>query len=1332
MRHAACHHIFLTAGLSGLLAATAMGADQTWNTAGPSDAWNTTDLNWDGGVAWTNGNTAIFSGTGEAITVGTVTAAGMTFSGTDYVLGSGTITNSGTITTSESATINSNIALSAGQSWSAAAGKTLTLGGTISGSSTLTYGGSGSYLLNGNNTNNANITIDAATVTVASGKTLFASGFGFAGLRTVTLQNSGKLVLPAWEYAVVGQTNDGSNNFVITSGGILEMTAATMTGGVNKGIQVTSGTGYFRTPGNTAWSGSFSGRDFQVSNGATLVFDGAGNFTNSRFVTGAGNVTKNDGGTLTLQSTNSFSGTLTVNGGTLIASATTTGGTASSTGNNNAIIVNSGATLRYTGSRGAGYHTGNVTINGGTVTFDNTDMSWANGRTVSFDTDSGTINGTGQWRRRDANNRISVTATGSGSTISVAELNLFDNSPIFEVADGAAAADLTVSSTLTGSSNLRKDGAGTLVISGTTTTYSGTTQVNAGTLKVDGTLSGNLAVNSTATLSGSGTLTGVVTANTGSTIDGTPTFSAAVNMAGTAVIQPGGIGNLGSVTCNASLALGGETRMDISKNGVTLDSDEITGNGSVSMTGTLKVTATGDPLVLGDSFTLFTNTGGFSGSFTGFDLPALSSGLTWDTSSLAIDGTITVSNFTVAPSFNPPAGGYVGPQSVTLSSEPGATIYYTTDGSAPTTSSPSGPSPINGVTIPLNSTVTVRAFATKSGLGDSEPTSATYTTIPTGVWNVDADGTWSDSANWLSNAVPDGSGAAVEFTLPQSAPATVTLDSNRIVGAMTFSNTNDFNWTINTNSGSLLTLATGSGAPLVTVLDNSATLGTVITGNQGLTKAGPGTLILTGANSYTGGTILDAGTLRVQNNNALGGAPGGTLTINDGTLEFPANGSNYTIANPVTVPNGATATIKASGLYSGIWPNLFVSGLITNDGNLALIGGADIGGHDQLHVSGGLTGNAPTISGHVRLLTTPCTWNADSTITISGASDLLELRSTSEIMPSSTTITVNAGRFMLNGVVTTMTQTIKALNGSGGTVTCDWGTNTLRIGAGDGSGSYGGVIANGAGTAPVLRIEKIGNGTQTFSGVNTYTGSTTISGGTLALGASGALPDTTAIALGAATLSAGAAVTDTTGTLDATAAATIDLGAGATLAFADSSAIDWTGGSLEITGAFVSGSSLRFGTTNAGLTSTQLSLISCEGFSNFALDENGFLTASSGGDYYDWATTNNVTGGPDGDSDNDGILNLVEYALDLNPAGSDGLAGNYNPATGVISFTKRQEAIDNGDLTYIIETSPDLTTWTPAVTHAPGDLNTSISTTLTVDDTRKFARLSVTTSAPAP
>ena len=487
------------AGLSGILAANALAADQTWNTSGPSDNWNTTDLNWDGGVAWTNGNSAIFSGTGEAITVGTVSAAGMTFSGTGYVLGSGTINHSGTITANESATINSNIALGANQAWSVAATKTLTLGGVISGTSTLTYGGSGSYVLAANNTNSGNLTIDTASVTVNSGASLFGSVLGW-GFRSVTIANGGTLSASNFSNNagnLWGQIGDGSNNIILQSGGVFRMTGATMDSTVNKGFDVTAGnTGYFRVlTGNSAvWNGSFySGRDFNVNTGATLIFDGGGDFETSRYIRGAGNVTKNDGGTLKLKETNTFTGTLTVNGGIVEAAKTTTGGFASAIGGGSTnVVVNSGGTLLISGNRGTGYHSGSATINGGKITMNGNDLSFVNANTLTFATAAGTIDGTGQWRRRDANNRVLVNAAASGSTISVAELNLLDNNPIFEIADGANAADLTISSGLTGDSILVKTGAGTLAFTGTSNSFSGRIQVKSGTVALtSGTLSTN-------------------------------------------------------------------------------------------------------------------------------------------------------------------------------------------------------------------------------------------------------------------------------------------------------------------------------------------------------------------------------------------------------------------------------------------------------------------------------------------------------------------------------------------------------------------------------------------------------------------------------------------------------------------------------------------------------------------------------------------------------------------------------------------------------------------------------------------------------------------------
>jgi autotransporter-associated beta strand protein len=89
--------------------------------------------------------------------------------------------------------------------------------------------------------------------------------------------------------------------------------------------------------------------------------------------------------------------------------------------------------------------------------------------------------------------------------------------------------------------------------------------------------------------------------------------------------------------------------------------------------------------------------------------------------------------------------------------------------------------------------------------------------------------------------------------------------------------------------------------------------GTIIgTGGGGfLTKDGSGTLALSGANTYSGGTNVDAGTLSISSDANLG--TGGTVNLAEGTtLAFTAGGiytHDVTVTgDPIFDTNGNTVT----------------------------------------------------------------------------------------------------------------------------------------------------------------------------------------------------------------------------------------------------------------------------------------------------------------------------------------------------------------------------------------------------------------------------------------
>ena len=171
-----------------------------------------------------------------------------------------------------------------------------------------------------------------------------------------------------------------------------------------------------------------------------------------------------------------------------------------------------------------------------------------------------------------------------------------------------------------------------------------------------------------------------------------------------------------------------------------------------------------------------------------------------------------------------------------------------------------------------------------------------------GTWtNVINSGLWSAAANWSGGTVADAAGFTADFNSINitNDPTMVRLDSARTIGSLIFGDTTNSSaagWVLdnNANAANILTLA--GGTPTITVnalgTGKTATIGTVIAGSTAWTKAGAGILVLTNANTFSGGFTVNSGGALVAN---VAGALGtnGSATIN-GTLNLNAGAVVYT------------------------------------------------------------------------------------------------------------------------------------------------------------------------------------------------------------------------------------------------------------------------------------------------------------------------------------------------------------------------------------------------------------------------------------------------------
>jgi Chitobiase/beta-hexosaminidase C-terminal domain len=142
--------------------------------------------------------------------------------------------------------------------------------------------------------------------------------------------------------------------------------------------------------------------------------------------------------------------------------------------------------------------------------------------------------------------------------------------------------------------------------------------------------------------------------------------------------------------------------------------------------------------------------------------------------------TYTLVTQVATPSFKPAPGAYTGPQSVAISTvTAGATIYYTTNGVAPTTSSAKYNGPIT-----ISSDTALKAFATAPGLTNSATASGNYTIRAFAPSFSPAPGTYS-SAQTVTLSTKT-SGATIYYTTNGTAPTT---SSTKYTGPFTLKST---------------------------------------------------------------------------------------------------------------------------------------------------------------------------------------------------------------------------------------------------------------------------------------------------------------------------------------------------------------------------------------------------------------------------------------------------------------------------------------------------------------------------------------------------------------
>jgi autotransporter-associated beta strand protein len=491
-----------------------------------------------------------------------------------------------------------------------------------------------------------------------------------------------------------------------------------------------------------------------------------------------------------------------------------------------------------------------------------------------------------------------------------------------------------------------------------------------------------------------------------------------------------------------------------------------------------------------------------------------------------------------------------------------------------------------------------------------------------------------------------------------------------------------------------------------------------------LTKTGPGTQTLSGANTYNGATNLSEGTLILNNATALGGNnPGVNGTSSIAMAAGTTLRSNYIIADAGNVDSFVYAPITLSGtgsvnFHPGAGSSVAPAEAVTFNLNGA-IGGTE--GTNVVFSSPSTNlGNADSII----VLGAASTYDGNTTITVGNNNDRLNVKAgVPNALPTTTVLTLGdkegAGTFRtmqydLNG----NNQTLAGLDNGGNvpllrrqTVTNSSGTPATLTINNAADFTFGGANLNAANSSTTraqitgnLALVKSGAGTLTLDGTlangataagNTYTGNTTVNEGILRIGFANPSNQSSTVTIAAS-------------------GATLDL---------------TYSGTDTVDKLFIGDTQMDAGVY--GPTATPIPQITNS-------TGTGTLTVTSGpagGGFSAWQSANSTAGGLDEDHDGDGVSNGIEFFI-YGPVAKSGFTAlpPVDDDGGVLSVTWTKAAGYTGTYGthYVVETSATLADpWVPQIANPDPGFTVTFPSATEVKytfpaGTKNFARLKVT------